>query len=99
MPSRFGDEPLAEIDLSKRYDIYVAEMGRRIVVYRGARFRGMRGLERSGRYDISSEFYEIEQANGDPLFIRRHAVLKFCEPGTRLVEEVVDPSPGKPPAA
>jgi len=99
MPSRFGDEPLGEIDLSKRYDIYVAEMGRRVVVYRGAYFRGMRGLERSGRFDISSEFYEIEQASGEVVFIRRHNVLKFCEPGTRLVEEVVVPPPGEPPGA
>jgi len=98
MPSRFGDDPLPEIDLSKRYDIYVTEMGRRIVVYRGARFRGMRGLEPSGRFDMRSEFYEIEQSNGEPLFIRRHSILKFCEPGTRLMEELIDPAPGEPPA-
>jgi hypothetical protein len=59
MPSRFGDDLLLEIDMSKRYDIYVPEMGKRIVVYRGARFRGMRGLEPTGRYDMRSEFYEV----------------------------------------
>jgi hypothetical protein len=99
MPSRFGDDPLPEIDLSRRYDIYVAEMGRRIIVYRGASFRGMRGLERSGRFDISAEFYEIEQANGEVVFIRRHNVLKFCEPGTKLVEEIVVPPPEEGPVA
>src|SRR4051794_23844870 len=93
MASRFGEDPLPEVDLSRRYDVYVAEFGRRLVVYRGALFRGMRGLERSSRFDISSEFYEIEQANGELLYVRRHNVVKFCEPGTRLVEEVVAPPP------
>lgn len=91
MPSRF-DEPLPEpIELDKPYDIYVTEVGARLVVYRKAFLRGVRGLARAGKYDVHAEFFEIEQSNGQVVWVRRHSVLKFCHPGTQLLDEAVLP--------
>ena len=61
-----------------------------MVVYRNARFRGAGSLllppaARTG----FSEFVELEQANGQSVFISRHFIFRFCEPGTEPAPEVV----------
>ena len=94
MPSRFEQQPDDEIDLSKRYDIYVQESGHRLIVYRGSLFRALKRLAPRSRIDAFCDFYEIEQANGDVVFIRRHSVVKFCEPDTKLIEEEIRPPGG-----
>ncbi|HEV8377906.1 MAG TPA: hypothetical protein VGP99_03570 [Tepidisphaeraceae bacterium] len=93
MPSRFeGLEP-DEIDLARRYDIYVAETPQRVVVYRGAFIRGLKGFTRRDRFGISlDDFLEIEQANGDCVLVRRYSVIKLCEVGKKLEEEVIPPT-------
>jgi hypothetical protein len=82
---------LDAVDLEKRYDIYVHEVAPHLVVYRNARFCGMKGLAQRGRLDFGSEFIEIQQANDQKLFLRRHSVVKFCEPGTTLTMEQLQP--------
>ena len=91
MPSRFDPSSSAEIDLEKPYDIYVAETPYKIVIYRRAHFRGLKMLARSGDLDFRAEFLEIGQANGDSVFVRRHSVIKFCDPDSKLIEEQPDP--------
>jgi hypothetical protein len=93
MPSRFDpdESPAEQIDVDHRYDIYVAETPQRIVVYRNACFRSVKSLVRRGRYDLTSDFVEIELANGDIVYVRRYHVAKFCAPGTKLAEEVITP--------
>jgi hypothetical protein len=51
----------------------------------------MKGLAQRGRLDFGSEFIEIQQANDQKLFLRRHSVVKFCEPGTTLTMEQLQP--------
>lgn len=77
------------IDTSKRYDVYSTERNQEIVVYRNARFKGIKRLLQSGQYDFMSQFIELEQADGQTLFLARSSVIKFCElgvtPGTETV--------------
>jgi hypothetical protein len=89
MPGRMEMTESNAVDIGKRYDIYVAETPSRIVVYRGAFFRGIKFLEKARTYDFGSEFFEIEQANGDVVFLRRYTVIKFCDAGSKIMPEVV----------
>ena len=97
MPSRF-DMPegpkqpgaeLPQIDISRRYDVYCCERNQQIVVYRNARFKGRSRLLGRGKYDLSPEFLELEQSNGQMVFLMTYSVVKFCEPGAELGGESV----------
>ena len=103
MPSRFDPPPNPpepgsfdpddkQIDTGRSYDIYCEE-SRRIVVYRNARFKHRRELWRTHEFDRHGQFIELELANGKTLFIRRHSVLKFCEPGADVGPEVISADP------
>lgn len=87
--ARFQTENPDAIDIGQRYDIYVAETQSRLVVYRNAFFRGVRGLEKTGRFDIFSDYIEIEQSNGESVFVRRHMLTHFCSAGKPLTREVL----------
>jgi len=77
------------IDTSKRYDVYCTERNQQVVVYRNALFKGTKKLFSCGEYDTFSEFLEIEQADGQTIFIGRSSVIKFCEHGVTPGAEVV----------
>ena len=89
MPSRFelpqNPEPpkakLDSIDTSKRYDVYCTERNQEILVYRNALFKGFKRLHQTREYDFMSEFMELEQADGQTIFLSRTSVIKFCEHG------------------
>ena len=89
MPNPMEMTELDAVDISKPYDIYVAETALRIVVYRGAYFRRIKLLEKTGTHDVMSEFFEIEQANGEAVMVRKHSVIKFCDAGGKAMPEVV----------
>ena len=69
------------VDISKRYDVYCIEQTQGVVVYRNALFKGTKYLFPKDQYGILSEFVELEQANGQTIFITRGSVIKFCEHG------------------
>jgi hypothetical protein len=69
------------IDTSKRYDVYCIERNQEVVVYRNARFKGVKKLYQVRQYDFMSEFMELEQADGQTIFLSRNLVIKFCEHG------------------
>ena len=71
-------EPL---DTSKRYDVYCSERNQDIVVYRNALFKGVRRLFQEVWRNTQADFFELEQANGQTIFIACYSVIKFCEPG------------------
>ncbi|HTY88706.1 MAG TPA: Clp protease N-terminal domain-containing protein [Candidatus Acidoferrum sp.] len=71
-------EPL---DVSKRYDVYCSEHGGTVVVYRNARFKGIKSLFQKDRFDLFYEFVELEQNDGQTIFLGRHSIIKFCEHG------------------
>ena len=69
------------IDTRKRYDVYCTERNQEVVVYRNALFKGIKKLFSGNQYDAVSEFVELEQANGETIFLSRFSVMKFCEHG------------------
>jgi len=80
------------VDTSKRYDVYCTEQTQELVVYRNALFKGARSLFPRHQNDSLSEFVELEQADGQTLFVARYSVIKFCEPGVTPTLETI---PGK----
>ncbi len=80
------------VDTSKRYDVYCTEQTQAVVIYRNALFKGAKCLLPKHEDDSLSEFVELEQADGQTLFIARYSVIKFCEPGATPSPEAV---PGK----
>src|SRR5437870_1751867 len=96
MPPRFDPEPDPKsantVDTTKRYDVYYSEHALRTVVYRNVLFRGIRTLFSNGTsYDILSQMLELEQSNGQSVFVSRAGLIRFCEHGTDLSVETVWP--------
>ena len=79
------------IDTSRRYDVYCCDKDQRLVVFRDALFKGVKTLYRRSKFDPWGEFIELEQSNGQSVFLHRHTVVRFCEPGTQLTMEFVSP--------
>jgi len=89
-PTQPPEISVPQIDTAKRYDIYCHEAGYRIVVYRNARFAAIRRLLSSAqKFDVMADFYELELTSGKTLFVMRHSVMKFCEPGVDPGAEVI----------
>jgi len=86
-------QPEPQIDRSKRYDVFCIEPSREIVVYRNALFKGAAALlPHPGGLMHYPDYVELEQANGQSIFIPRSSICRFCEPGTTLVGEVIGPN-------
>ena len=75
------------IDISRRYDVYSRE-GDQDVVYRNALFKVVRTLFKQKEYDVLSEYLELEQADGQIVYIARTSVTKFCEHGQKPDPEI-----------
>jgi len=88
-PDPLGPEAHDPVDASKRYDVYCSERGQQVVVYRNAKFKGIRSLYARHKVDSLSAFVELEQSNGQPVFVHRQSIIRFCEPGTALTAEAV----------
>lgn len=92
-PTTPPDPPVPEpqIDTTKRYDVYCIEPNRQISIYRNAQFKGAAVLlpSRGGRVHYP-EFVELEQANGQSIFISRSSIVRFCDPGTTIVAEALN---------
>ena len=76
-PQKSHREP---VDVSKRYDVYCPERDQQIV-YRNVLFKGIRTLFPKTESDVFSEYLELEQADGQTIFIARSSIRKFCEHG------------------
>jgi hypothetical protein len=75
------------VDANKRYDVYCSERNERIVVYRNVIFKGAKQLFEE-QFGVLS-FLEIEQSNGQSLFLQRVTIIKFCEHGVELCGEII----------
>jgi hypothetical protein len=98
MSMRFDPDPKqpsddAKVDVSKRYDVYCSQHATGgLVVYRNVRFVRARSLLGAGGHmDVLSQVIELEQSNGQTVFISRHGILRFCEHGTELLLEILPP--------
>ena len=85
---RVGTEHLLLVDLSRRYDVYCIQHGER-VVYRNVLFKACKGLFARDGADGSSLYLELEQSDGKAIFIAKHSVFKFCDPGAAASGEPV----------
>ncbi len=79
---RTAPQPQGEpVDTSKRYDVYCTDWSQGVTVYRNVRFKGTRQLFQRSQYDPLSGFVELEQENGQRVFVSRGSIIKFTEPG------------------
>jgi hypothetical protein len=90
-PADLPKRRLDAIDTSKRYDVYCGEWNQQMVVYRNALFKGRSRLLSTREHDIGSEFLELEQSNGQTVYVSLHSVRKFCEHGAEIVGEIITP--------
>jgi Clp amino terminal domain, pathogenicity island component len=75
-------QPAGEpVDTGKRFDIYCTDSGRGTAVYRNARFKSMKHLFQRSPTDPLSGFVELEQSDGQTVFVSRSSIVRFCAPG------------------
>jgi len=82
---------LDSINTSKRYDVYCSEADKQMVVYRNARFKGRSKLLSTRSHDFGSEFVELEQSNGQTVYLSLLSIRKFCEHGVEIGGEILPP--------
>ena len=73
--------PGEAVDLGKRYDVYCTDWSQGVTVYRNARFKGVKHLFPKSQYDALSGFVELEQGDGQTIFVSRSSIIRFCEHG------------------
>jgi len=76
------------VDLSRRYDVYCIQHGE-AVVYRDVLLKAIKGLFASHGADGSSLYIELEQPDGKAIFLPKHSIFKFCDPGATASGERV----------
>lgn len=79
--------PHEPIDTTIRYDVYCREGNGALVVHRNVLFKNARSLFTRGNWDVVSDFLELEQSNGQTIFIARHSLIRFCPHGTKMEGE------------
>jgi hypothetical protein len=94
----YGKNPIppspTAIDTARRFDVYCGDYSHQpVIVYRNARFLGVKFLCKHDQHDFFGEFMELELSNGQSVFLTRRSVLAFCDPGTDFVPEAVSPKP------
>ncbi len=77
-PAKPGQD---EIDKSKRYDVYCSRMGNEVVVYRNVLIKGSKTLFPESRHSFIPTFIELEQANGETIYISQMSIVSICEHG------------------
>jgi hypothetical protein len=70
------------VDINKRYDVYCTDRSQEVTVYRNARFKGIKHLFPRSQYDTLSGYVELEQENGQIIFVSRSSIIRFTESGT-----------------
>lgn len=78
-PSHPQGEP---VDTSKRYDVHCTDWSQGVTVYKNVRFKGVKHLFQRSAYDVLSGYVELEQENGQSVFVSRGSIIRFSEPGT-----------------
>ena len=94
MPSRFDvpqdpQQPTPDakaIDTGKRYDVYCSQWQNRIILFRKLLFARVARLH--GR--PFPDYTELEQADGQRVFVSSTSIIMFCEAGGTPSFEKVD---------
>jgi ATP-dependent Clp protease ATP-binding subunit ClpA len=77
-----------QIDASRRYDVYCDDGGQRLMVYRNTSIKGLRKFQIEDSDDSGIDFIELEQSNGQNVYVSAGTVVKFCEHGTEIDGEM-----------
>jgi len=78
------------LDTTKRYDVFCSRHNQeKTLVYRNVLFRGMVNLFGKGKFDVLSQFIELEHKNGDRVYVSRAGIIGFCEHGKSLGAELL----------
>ena len=75
---------------ASRYDVYCVETGADQVIYRNVRFKGIKRILPEHQQSDLEDFYELEKADGQVIYVAKFSIIKFCAAGAT-------PSPGSPP--
>ena len=82
-PKSAPSQPLGEpVDTSKRYDVYCAGWNQETTVYPNVRFKGVKYLFKKSQYGLLCDYVELEQENGQNVFVSRVSIIRFTEPGS-----------------
>jgi hypothetical protein len=82
------DKPLREpIDTSARYDVYCSERNLQLAVYRNVLIKSVKTLFQRHDHDYLSDFVELEQPDGQTIFIAKSTIVRLCKPGANLAPE------------
>lgn len=84
---------LDSVDVNKRYDVYCTEQNQQVVVYRNVLFKGRKRLLSKGQNELGAEFIELEQSNGQTVYLSLLSVRKFCEHGGEITGGIIQPQP------
>lgn len=77
-----------QIDIRKQYDVYCAETGQRIVIYRKVQFKSIQRLLTMQNVGVMPDYYELGTVSGKSVFVRAQSLIKFHEHGVEAVAEV-----------
>ena len=69
------------VDTSKRYDVHCTDRSQGVTIYRNVRFKGIKHLFPRSAYDTLSGYVELEQENGQTVFVSRSSIIRFTEAG------------------
>jgi hypothetical protein len=83
-----GSIPVAQFDLSSRYDIYCT-LATEERLYEGVRILGVRTFDQVREYGAIGGFLELEVADGARLMIPQHGIQMICPTGSRPVFRVL----------
>jgi len=81
LPDEISSTTPVALPLEKRYDVYCVEANDRQVVYRNIRFKGVKRILPEQQQSDLEDFYELEQADGQVVFVAKFSISKFCEAG------------------
>ena len=76
-------------ETGKRYDVYCSEGDQRVVVYRNALFTDTMKVSKTVPHSLRTMFLDLEQENGQTVCVPARSIIKFCEPGTEIVSEIM----------
>jgi len=70
------------VDIDKRYDVYCVEH-EKIVIHRNVRFKATQSLLPRSEDDHGSDFVELEQPDGQSVFVAKSTIIRFCAAGVK----------------
>jgi ATP-dependent Clp protease ATP-binding subunit ClpA len=75
------------VDTSLHYDVYCREPAGKMLVYRNVLFKSLRNLFPRPNYHTNWQYVELEQSNGQSVFVEMNSVIRFCRHGTKVEAE------------